>query len=237
MQPHARQQVATLRLCRWPMKSQVSSGWAAALACEVLGAVLADERDARLGERAELVERHVLDRGEQLDVARVAPGGGDLVADARQVRRARGRRRGRGSAAATRSPPGGPVTPPSRRWEKKRSGSHIVQSPQSWTSSTPACVEPLARDRLEVDASRAARAAARRGPPRRPRSSTARRRARSPRRSARRRARAARRRPRPGSPPASPRQPAWSIATPSGAISATGRQSAAARPARRRARR
>ena len=43
------------------------------LGLEVLGAVLADARDAGVGERAEVLERDVLRRRDDLDVARVAP--------------------------------------------------------------------------------------------------------------------------------------------------------------------
>ena len=44
------------------------------LGLELLGAVLAHEREARLGEDAHLLERDVLDRGQQLDLVRVAAG-------------------------------------------------------------------------------------------------------------------------------------------------------------------
>ena len=58
-----------------------ASGQAAALACELLRAVLAEDADARLGERPEVRLREVLHGGQQLDVAGVAAGalrgGGD----------------------------------------------------------------------------------------------------------------------------------------------------------------
>src|SRR3954468_4055009 len=100
---------------------------------EVLGAVLANHGHAGLGEHADLLECDVLDRGQHLHAL------ADLVADSREVV---------GDAARVEaadqlrhaSPAWRPVTPRSRRWEKKRSASWIVHRPQSWTVSTPASV-------------------------------------------------------------------------------------------------
>ena len=69
------------------MKSHVNApGTRLRLGHQVLGAVLADELYPAVGEPAELLDRHVLDRREDLHVGRVAPGGGDLGADALEVR-------------------------------------------------------------------------------------------------------------------------------------------------------
>ena len=108
---------------------------------EVLRAVLAQQRHARLGEHLELLERHVLDRGEQLGVA-------DLRADALGVLA-----HARGVEAADQlrhtTPAWRPVTPPSARWEKNRSLRHIVHRPTSWTSATPASAELRGGDGLQ----------------------------------------------------------------------------------------
>ena len=123
--------------------------------------------------------------------------------------------------------------PRSRRCEKNRdSSAQIVHSPTSWTVCTPAALELVARDRLQVEVPAAAHALADarrtpRGPRRRPRSSTA-------------RARPDRRLERPVGaqvadartpsatiPAARPRQPACSIAT----APASSRRPAPAAPA------
>ncbi len=106
------------------------------LRLEVLRAVLARDGDPRLGEDAELLERDVLDGGEDLDLGRVAPGAGDLLADPLEVR-AHDARVDAPDQLRHAIPAWRPVTPRSRRWEKKRS-SWIVHSPQSWTTPTPA---------------------------------------------------------------------------------------------------
>ena len=71
------------------MKCQRRSGQAAAFASQLLGPVLPHQRHARLGEHADVLDVEVLDRGEQLDVGRVAAGapggGGDLLAHAGDV--------------------------------------------------------------------------------------------------------------------------------------------------------
>ena len=106
---------------------------------QVLRAVLADQRDAALGERPQLGHRQVLDRGQDLDLRGIATGGGDLLADARQV----GGDPLGGQAVDQvnhATPAWRPVTPRSRRWEKNSVGSaQIVHIPMSATAPTPAC--------------------------------------------------------------------------------------------------
>jgi len=105
---------------------------------EVLGAVLAHQLDAGLGEHRELLDRHVLDRREDLHVGRVAPGGGDLGADPLEVRADHVGPQS-GDQLNHTSPACRPVTPRSRRWEKNSASSEqIVHSSTSWTVSTPA---------------------------------------------------------------------------------------------------
>ena len=72
------------------------------LGLELLRAVLAQQRDAGLGQRAELLRRHVLDGREHLDRVRVAAGRGTPRRSSRA--RARGCR-GRARRPATRSAP------------------------------------------------------------------------------------------------------------------------------------
>ena len=67
------------------MKSQVKPGWAAAFVEQLLGAVLADERDAAARERVELLGRQVLHRREDLDLAGPAAGGREALVDDLQV--------------------------------------------------------------------------------------------------------------------------------------------------------
>ena len=147
---------------------------------EVLLAVLADQRHPGLGQRPHLLQRHVLAsrRGSRP-----------------RARRARGRApgwrrsspaRGRGSAPAPQALPGSsqarpacrPVTPPSRRWEKKSSGSQLVQRPAISIRSTPASRRRRRRPRRgrACGPRRSPRRGRKRprGPPRRPRSSRAR---------------------------------------------------------------
>src|SRR4051812_33342202 len=108
---------------------------------QVLGAVLAQQREAGLGELVQLLERHVLHGGEQLHVgglaAREQRGGGDLVSCAGGVLAHPGGvepvDQGRHTTPAWR-----PVTPWCARWEKNRPNQHIVQRPASWTSAAPA---------------------------------------------------------------------------------------------------
>ena len=117
----------TLRLWSWPMKCQRNApGYAVGLRLQLLGAVLADERDAGLGERPQLLQRHVLDRREDLDAVR------QLGADAREVL-AHAAGVDAGDQARHTTPAWRPVTPPSRRWEKNRPNQHIVHRPMSCT--------------------------------------------------------------------------------------------------------
>src|SRR3954464_3630844 len=167
------------------MKSQVSSGWAAALASRswarfspatvtpasasvpisssgtyFTAASTSTSAGSRPPPRA------------PPRLARSAPRPGDFLADAVEVRADRARVEAVDQLRHA-TPAWRPVTPRSRRWEKKRSGSWIVHSPPAWTVSTPAAVrrsraralratrrpplpEPpprqaLARERLEVD--------------------------------------------------------------------------------------
>ena len=176
-------------------------------------------RDAGLGQRAHLLQRHVLGRRRGSRPRRRRPARASL-----EVGRDLGRRRCRGSAPATsasparsrRCPPGGRCGRASRRWEKKSSGSQLVQRPADSTRSTPAARQQPPRDLGQVEhaarrRSRRRGRRRRRAPRRRPRSSRARSRGRS-----RRRSRRPPRRPRRRCRPASPRQPQCSIATPAG---------------------
>ena len=148
--------VLTLRLCRWPMKSHVKvSGQAAALRLEILGAVLADQRDAGLREHAHLLEGDVLRRRADLHRRRVAArllgGADDPVPHALEVRPYPV-----GVEAPSQlnhaTPACRPVAPPSRRWEKNRSaGAHSVHRPLSWTSSTPAAASSARATAAEVE--------------------------------------------------------------------------------------
>ena len=203
---------------------------------EVLGAVLAGERDARVGEHAR-----------PRRAGRTSPPRGSRRRPGR-ARRGRTRprsRRGppRGSRArapasrpwissAMRLLPACPARAPSRRWDQSSpAGAHIVHRPVSWISVTSS-------------ASRMARATAARSacaPPAHARAEVGERgvdlvaglvaadpraRARSPRATCvAPRSRSART-PSCRTPAARPRQPAWTAPTASGAIRTTGRQSA-----------
>ena len=93
------------------------------LRLEVLGAVLARERDPGRGERADLLQRHVLDGGEDLGPF------GELRADPLEVLADAGDVEPADQSRHT-SPAWRPVTPWSRRWEKNSSASHIVHRPR-----------------------------------------------------------------------------------------------------------
>ena len=143
------------------------------LGLEVLRAVLAQQRQPGLAEHAELLQRHVLDRGQQLDLGRVAAGVGDRRAHALEVGvDARGVEAG--DQARHMTPAWRPVMPLSRRCEKKRS-SQIVHRPTSmnsmpWASSCWRAPPRRCRGCAPRGARRRPRSA--RGPPRRPRSSS-----------------------------------------------------------------
>src|SRR5215218_6757210 len=98
------------------------------LGLELLRAVLAEQGEPGFLERRHLLQRHVLDRRQ--DVHAVADLGADsleVVADAGGVEP--------GDQARHTTPDWRPVMPRSRRWEKSVRGSlQIVQSPVSWTS-------------------------------------------------------------------------------------------------------
>ena len=154
----------TLRLCRLPMKSQVKRvAVALALGLEVLEAVLADQLDPGLGERPHLLG------GTYLVAARIS-----TSAPQRSRTRSRLRRTVAGVDVADRlrpsiqtSPAWRPVRPPSRRWEKKSSGSQLVQRPLDSTALDPGAREQAARDLGQVEH------AARRRPRRRARANAA----------------------------------------------------------------
>ena len=201
------------------------------LGLELLRAVLAEQLEAGLGERAEILGRHVLHRREQLDVVRIAAGaaggGGDLGAHPVGV--------GADARAAQRPPrharlaPGHPAVAAVRE-EQRGIRAHGAQ-PRVVDRGHAGLLQLGAGDGLEGEAALPAagvvRREAPRAPPPPPRSSSRAPRARAPRctgpapptsRSART--------PSATMPPASPRQPPWSIATAPSATSATGRQSA-----------
>src|SRR3954470_19079431 len=200
------------------------------LLLELLGAVLAEQRDAGLRQRAEVVGLDVLHGGEQLHGLRVA------------ARASRGRLDSRAHPvgvgaddvdvqARHTTPAWRPVTPPSRRWEKNSARSaHIVHRPVSRTSATPAassCARATA-SRARLRPPRRASYAANRAWTSSPTSQQHPRAAGpsaavigpSPPRSRSAATPSAR------MPPASPRQPPCSAATAPRAVSATGRQSA-----------
>ena len=220
------------------MKCQRSagSGHAAALACELLGAVLAEQREAGLGERAEVLDVDVLDGGEQLDVGGVAAGalrgGGDLLAHAVGVRA-----HADGVEAGSRAPHDPRLAARDAAVaavgeEQLVAGAHRAQPDvvdRVDAAPAPGCARATAaRSRLRSPPRAPGRRRTPRGPPRRPRSSSRARPGRARRCTARPRpARAARRRPRRRSRPASPRQPPCSAATAPSPTSITGRQSAA----------
>ena len=169
----------TLRLWSWPMKCQRKRvGPGRGLGLELLRAVLAEQRDAGLGEHAEVLDVDVLDRGEQLDVAGIAA---RARARRRRSPRARGRRsRARAPASSARhtTPAWRPVTPPSRRWEKNsvvaahRAQAGVVDRRRrrprasAWRGDRGEVEVALADARARDVRERA------RGPPRRPRSSS-----------------------------------------------------------------
>ena len=190
----------TLRDCSWPMKCQRKSGCAVAFSSRSW---------ARFSPSSVIpasAARRSPSTGTYLTAARMSTSPGSRPAAAIASRtRSRFARIAAGVQAGDQArhttPAWRPVTPWSRRWEKKRS-SHIVHRPVSCTLDARG-VELRAGDDGEVEvASLAARRARRsaRGPPRRPRSSSRARRGRWRRRAGRRRrARAAPGRPRRGS--------------------------------------
>ncbi len=113
------------------MKCQRNSGWAVAFASRSCARFSPSSVIPASASVAELLQRHVLDRGEDLDAV------GQLAADPLEVGADAG---GVEAGDQTRhtSPAWRPVTPPSRRWEKNRPNQHMVHSPTSWISETPA---------------------------------------------------------------------------------------------------
>ena len=207
------------------MKCQRNARMGGRLRLEVLRAVLADQRDPGLGERPELLERHVLDRGEDLDAVR------QLAADPREVGADAG---GVEAGDQTRhtTPAWRPVTPavaavgeeqavPAHACTGRRRGSRRTPASASWARAIAArsrlrrrgARRGRANARVDLLADLVAAARARLG-----------RSARSPgrrRRLAQRGDALARSRP-----PPAPRQPQCSAATAPSAASSTGRQSA-----------
>ena len=171
----------TLRLCRWPMKSNVRrSPQRSCLATRSCARFSPASVMPGVGEHADLVERDVLHGGEDLDVRRVAPGaragGGDLGAD-----RPRGSRGPRSASrpwisSAMRRPPG------ARRPRPRGGGTRTARrradraQPGVVDLGHARLLEDRARDGGEVGVRAAPRARRRarrtpRGPRRRPRSS------------------------------------------------------------------
>src|SRR5439155_9337594 len=118
---------------------------AGVLLCEGLGRVLADQPDSGLGQRAHLLNRDVFRGREQLDLPGPPPsaraGGLDPLLHREQVlAHALGLERRPCLYASHARPACRPVTPWSRRWEKKWLGLHDVHISTSWTRSaaTPA---------------------------------------------------------------------------------------------------
>ena len=171
-------------------------------------------RGSRPRQSAEIVGSEVL-HGRQDRVAGSRPA---LASSARTSLEVAATTRARRIWSATRPPPGGPVTPPSRRCEKTALVADRAEPDVLDVRHARLLAVARAATRLEVDVA-PARESARtpRGPRRRPRSSRPRARADRRVRCRRpRRARAASPR-RLEMPPARPRQPACSIATPSAA--------------------
>ena len=144
----------TLRLWSWPMKCQRNSGWAVALASSSWARFSPSSVSPASCEDVEVLERDVLDGGEQLDLvgaaAGLARGRLDLGPHALEPAPHRLDLDAVDQARHT-TPACRPVTPPSRRWEKNSPNQHIVHSPTSWTCSTPAACELVARDLRQVE--------------------------------------------------------------------------------------
>ena len=133
----------TLRDCSWPMKCQRKPGWAVALASSSCARFSPTSVDPGLAQHVELLERDVLDRGEDLHVAGIAARVGDRRAHALEVRRDPARVEP-GDQARHTTPDWRPVTPSSRRCENSAPrGEQIVQMPVSWTSMP--CASSCAR--------------------------------------------------------------------------------------------
>src|SRR5436305_826066 len=83
---------------------------------EVLGSVLADEVDPRLGQDPQLADGHVLHRSQDLDLADIPARRRDLLTRALQICADRLGPQSRYRLNHT-TPAWRPVIPPSRRWE------------------------------------------------------------------------------------------------------------------------
>ena len=180
----------TLRLCRCADEIPGElAGVGVRLGHQLLGAVLAQQLDARLASTPSS------STGTYLTAARIStssPGaarGGDLGADPLEVRRATSTRTptAQRSAQTTRCPAWRPVIPRSRRCEKNNLGSSRSCTARRRGRPRPRRARAaIARDRLQVEVASAPHGRRRspakvaREPPPPPRSSTARPRARSP---------------------------------------------------------
>ena len=174
----------TLRLWSWPMKCQRNAGPVLRLGLQLLGAVLADQVDAGVGERAELGGLEVLDGGQQLDAGRVAA---DALARGGDRARGRARRRRSGRPRDPSLAPGGvALAAVARRSARRRS----CTGPVSWTALDARGAQLGGGDDVEREVALADAARRRprsaRGPPPPPRSSSRARSARARRRPARR---------------------------------------------------
>src|SRR4051812_48373073 len=110
-----------------------------ALGEQLLRAVLPHQLDAALGQRRQLVGGHVLDRGEDLHVRRVATSCDDALTHPLEVvadeLRAQARELARHVSQT--SPAWRPVTPWSRRGEKNRGGRPVGRGGEEVIFVTP----------------------------------------------------------------------------------------------------
>src|SRR3954453_22026271 len=153
-QLHVREDLLDLAALELADEVPAELGVGGGLGLELLGSVLAQQCEPGLVQDGEVLERDVLDGGEQLDLVGAAAGLLSGLADlGTYALEAAPHRLDLDAVDQARhtTPACRPVTPPSRRWEKNRS-LHMVQRPTSWASSTPAsrsCVfATFARSRL-----------------------------------------------------------------------------------------
>ena len=134
------------------MKSHVNvPGYASAFATRSWARFSPSKPDPGLGKHAELLERHVLDRREDLHVGWVAAGGGDLGPDALEVLPDRLRPQAPDQLNHT-NPACRPVMPRSRRCEKNRASSRADRAQLDVVHGLhPGPLELVARDRLQVE--------------------------------------------------------------------------------------
>ena len=138
------------------MKCQRKSGCAVALASSSCARFSPSSVSPASAEHAELLERDVLDRGEDARPRRVAAGVGDRRAHALEVGADAGGVEA-GDQARHTTPAWRPVTPLSRRWEKNgRLGADRAQA--DVVDLDAVRLELRARDRREVEVARPRRA-------------------------------------------------------------------------------